>query len=161
MKKIQSRTLLIIYMLFTINIFGFSQDADPGETEAKQNMEKSLLQFKSGNDNLNVSEDSAKTYKIMEGKSLRLKITLFMMSMYGIIVTGENKIKEIKVEVFDEDNKLIHQQKITGNKSDALLINAEYTGEYVVQITPTKIEAGKDDFYKLGWISWAVLYDEF
>ena len=50
--------------------------------------------------------------------------------------------------------------KIINNKNrDVIVMNADYTGEYQINITPVKINSD-DDFFKVGFVSWAMLYEE-
>jgi len=148
-----------IVVMFFINVGIFSQDPFAGKDQAIENLEMKLLEFKASNSDLCVSEEPANTYNIMEGKSLKIKITLFLMSAYGVIVATDNNTESSKIEIFNDNQEIIAEKVMKFGDKDILEFSAEYTGEYLVKITPLKV-LGSDSI-KMSWISWAVLYDDY
>lgn len=129
------------------------------EEEARDNLQMSMLEFISKNDNFNIAEDEINAARLTENKTLKISITLFMMSMYGIIVSGDNSIEEIRVDILNEDGKPLMTKMINNKNRDVITLNAEYSGEYQINITPVKINSD-DGFFKVGFVSWAMLYEE-
>lgn len=148
----------IVVMSF-INISVFGQDLFVGKDQAIENLEMKLLEFKASNSGLCVSEETANTYNIMEGKSLKIKITLFLMSAYGIIVATDNNTESLKIEIINDNQEIIAEKVLKFGDKDIVEFSAEYTGEYLIKITPLKV-LGSDSI-KMSWISWAVLYDDY
>ncbi len=148
--------LLAFLMIAQIAVAGDFQEM---EEEARDNLQMSMLEFMAKNDNFNVAEDEINATRLAENKTLKMSITLFMMSMYGIVVSGDNTVEEIKVEILDEDGKVLSTKMINNRSRDVIVMNADYTGEYQINITPVKINSD-DDFFKVGFVSWAMLYEE-
>ncbi|MBP5448581.1 MAG: hypothetical protein J6Y01_00520 [Spirochaetales bacterium] len=157
MKMFRNICCLLAFLM--IAQVAVAADFQEMEDEARDNLQMSLLEFMAKNDNFNVSEDEINATQLAENKTLKMSITLFMMSMYGIVVSGDNTVEEIKVEVFNEDGKSLMTKMINSKSRDVITLNAEYTGEYQVNITPVKINSD-DDFFRIGCISWAMLYEE-
>lgn len=150
----------LLILLLVGSMMSYAADDQFADEQARDNLQMSLLDFQSKNDSFSVSEDEINVYRIAQGKTMRMSITLFMMSMYGIVISGDNSVEEIKVEIINEDGDVILNQIMGRQKMEAIMLNAEYTGEYVINITPTKIKADDDDFFKTAFISWAVLYED-
>ncbi|MBQ3922830.1 MAG: hypothetical protein II707_05990 [Spirochaetales bacterium] len=148
--------LLAFLMIAQIAVAGDFQEM---EDEARDNLQMSMLEFMSKNDNFNVAEDEINAARLTENKTLRMSITLFMMSMYGIVVSGDNTVEEIRVDILGEDGEVLSTKIINNKNRDVIVMNADYTGEYQINITPVKINSD-DDFFKVGFVSWAMLYEE-
>jgi hypothetical protein len=148
--------LLAFLMMAQIAV---AADFQEMEEEARDNLQMSMLEFMSKNDNFNVAEDEINAARLTENKTLRMSITLFMMSMYGIVVSGDNTVEEIKVDILGENGETLMTKVINNKNRDVITLNADYTGEYQVNITPIKINSD-DDFFKVGFVSWAMLYEE-
>ena len=129
------------------------------EEEARDNLQMSMLEFMAKNDNFNIAEDEINAARLTENKSLKMSITLFMMSMYGIVVSGDNSVEEIRVDIVGENGDVISTKIINNRNRDVIVMNADYTGEYQINITPVKINSD-DNFIKVGFVSWAMLYEE-
>ncbi len=157
MKKFVNICCLLAFLLAAQ--MAAAADFQEMEEEARDNLQMSMLEFMAKNDNFNVAEDEINATRLAENKTLKMSITLFMMSMYGIVVSGDNTVEEIKVEILDEDGKVLSTKMINNRSRDVIVMNADYTGEYQINITPVKINSD-DDFFKVGFVSWAMLYEE-
>ncbi len=146
MKMFRNICCLLAFLM--IAQVAVAADFQEMEDEARDNLQMSLLEFMAKNDNFNVSEDEINATQLAENKTLKMSITLFMMSMYGIVVSGDNTVEEIKVEVFNEDGKSLMTKMINSKSRDVITLNAEYTGEYQVNITPVKINSD-DDYFRV------------
>lgn len=157
MKMFRSICCLLAFLMMAQ--IAVAADFQEMEEEARDNLQMSMLEFMSKNDNFNVAEDEINAARLTENKTLRMSITLFMMSMYGIVVSGDNTVEEIKVDILGENGETLMTKVINNKNRDVITLNADYTGEYQVNITPVKINSD-DDFFKVGFISWAMLYEE-
>ena len=157
MKMFRSICCLLAFLMMAQ--VAMAADFQEMEEEARDNLQMSMLEFRAKNDNFNVAEDEINATRLTENKTLKMSITLFMMSMYGIVVSGDNTVEEIKVDILNEDGKIISTKIINNRNRDVIVMNADYTGEYHINITPVKINSD-DDFFKVGFVSWAMLYEE-
>ena len=157
MKMFRSICCLLAFLMMAQ--IAVAADFQEMEEEARDNLQMSMLEFMSKNDNFNVAEDEINAARLTENKTLRMSITLFMMSMYGIVVSGDNTVEEIKVDILGENGETLMTKVINNKNRDVITLNADYTGEYQVNITPVKINSD-DDFFKVGFVSWAMLYEE-
>ncbi|MBR3732708.1 MAG: hypothetical protein IKQ61_07315 [Spirochaetales bacterium] len=157
MKMFRSICCLLAFLMMAQ--IAVAADFQEMEEEARDNLQMSMLEFMSKNDNFNVAEDEINAARLTENKTLRMSITLFMMSMYGIVVSGDNTVEEIKVDILGENGETLMTKVINNKNRDVITLNADYTGEYQVNITPIKINSD-DDFFKVGFVSWAMLYEE-
>ena len=153
------RIICCLWAFLMMAQVAMAADFQEMEDEARDNLQMSMLEFMSKNDNFNVAEDEINAARLTENKSLKLSITLFMMSMYGIVVSGDNSVEEIRVDILGEDGEVLSTKIINNKNRDVITMNAEYTGEYQINITPVKINSD-DDFFKVGFVSWAMLYEE-